>query len=551
MAQLPQTYRQQLAPSGGGQIVQLPGGVTDTSMGDAIKRVGAVFGEVAERAQKAKLDGEVTRADRIAREKLDRLRLDIEQDASIAPEELPNRFTSQARKIVEEAGSGISSDMARGAWNESASGLVSEGDLWSRKLGVKRKIDGVKAEHVTTLKGLEATAGDLSLSEETYVANLGSARANIERDMARGFLSKEEAAIRMAALDDLRLSDVMARRSSDIEALVRAGDAAGADAVISAFEGTKAEKDKLAATKEATERQIRLEDNLAEEAIRKEQILTANRMETDILYGRVNEPMILKAASDGLISDNDVPSLIRAKRAFDDTVLSEARMSAADKALHTATSGVMKSEIMVMPADMLLSGPQNWAPEDRERFDAMTLADRGDVMEKITQMKARGQTSDAVKAMHSDLLSVAKLTAPTTWSMSGVYRGAMGNVNKQEESESERRFSGILYRLANEESIKTGGQPISPVRAKELIAKAYGEFGAIKGFTPPRVDVGGGRYVLRKDIDPELWAATRRRLQQNDPYGQTPSDAAVMRAYRAVTEMPDPQDAPFQRKGAQ
>lgn len=285
------------------------------------------------------------------------------------------------------------------------------------------------------------------------------------------------------------------------------------------------ERTALRTSLEGIQRDKMIAANLAEQEFAKGQKLAANRIEIDILYGKVSEPMILQAARDGKISENDVPALIRAKRTFDNSILADAKMSPEEKALHTARSGVYRSEVMAMPADMLLSGPQSWAQSDKDRWAAMSLSDQSAVLEEITKMKTTGQTSNAIASIKEDLLAQARMTLPKNWTLSGA-----------RQNSEEVEFQGILYRLAERESKATGGKPILAQRARELVAEAYREAGKPKSAgmnSPAPAGVVGRLFdasakAIQQD-DPQGWADVRRTLQERT--GRMPTDEQVAAIY--------------------
>lgn len=142
-------YESQVAAQANRRIIDQPTVTPDTAVGDALQGIGKATFEIATRIKQSQTDQEIVKAERVAKEKLDRLKFDIEQTPSDTPDEdLTALWSQQSDDIIKEASAGIGATKARELWSERAKGWQGEGDLWTRDLGRKRGVDRVRAVHV-------------------------------------------------------------------------------------------------------------------------------------------------------------------------------------------------------------------------------------------------------------------------------------------------------------------------------------------------------------------------------------------------------------------
>jgi hypothetical protein len=275
------------------------------------------------------------------------------------------------------------------------------------------------------------------------------------------------------------------------------------------------QRESLKTTIEGVQRDKRAAIALADAELRKKQDDTAATMHVGIFDGQVSRRQIDAAVSSGQVSNLDKPRLVSALETYQNKQIAETAMSAAQKALVTAQSEVAKSEILAMPPDLLLG---KWAKEDEDRFASLTVAHQADVLQKVEAMRQTGQTSNAITAIKSDMLAQAQLSMPKGWTLSGANQDA-----------NQRKFQGILYTLAENESKATGGQPITAARVRELTAAAYHEYNAKKY---PAATGPGQLADITRAVDPQKYADVKRALQRAT--GAVPSDDDIMRAYYAV-----------------
>lgn len=529
MALLPR-YEQQLSASANRTIVGLPTAPADTAVADALVDAGKAGFEIAKRAQASKVEGEVVRAENEFRVKVDTYRAELEGDTSIDDEEVGKRLRAFSSQALQDSGALISSSRSREMWAGAAEKTVIQGDEWSRKLVASRQIDRTRARHVQASSYIESRVGDASLTEDTFETMIRGQKALVDQDRKRGFLSEAQAAEVAVQLDGLRNKDWMARRSNDIEALVRGGRAADADALIDGLQTGAAEKEALKAAKAATEREVRVEENLRQAAIREAQEYVKADLYVGIWDGKVSRAGIEGAVNTGKIDARDKPELLSALRSYQRDQEAYGGMTAAQKTEAKLMSDAFRSELMMMPADALLRPPSEWAQQDRDRWEMMLPADKAAVTQSIAEMRAKGQTSDSVKGMANDLMDRARLTLPKNWTLAGMNRG-----------DEEKQLAGVLYRLAEKESKATGGAALTEARTRELVAQAYREVGKVKVANEVAPLPGGpaNRALALtigsiKSRDRAGWETQRRAIQETT--GAVPSDEQVARAYIAARE---------------
>lgn len=189
--------------------------------------------------------------------------------------------------------------------------------------------------------------------------------------------------------------------------------------------------------------------------VEQERVWGENRaaMHTDIMLGKKRWADVEDAVKSGVIDPKDRPAMLQAIRSYDSWVESETRMSAVERDMAKLQSKLTASEILAMPPDMFVRGYESWAQADKDRFDALAPEDQAAVIQKGAERRAKGQEIDAVQKVHGDLMAQARMTMPSSWTLSG-----------QNQSPEERAFAGAMYRIAERESRSTGGEPLTAAR---------------------------------------------------------------------------------------
>jgi len=214
------------------RIIEQPTFAPDTSMGNALLKVADVGTEIAQRVEKANTDREVVTANRLAQEQIEKAKQDLEQNPDIKDEDFQQTIRKTAETILETTGKGISSSSARDMWSERAkSSLLQDADNWGYSQKLKRGADRVQGAHVAAIADLDSKAGDLTIKPEQYAEWVDGERKLIDRNEATNITSHEQAARLRAGLDGLIRKDFTVRWTSNIDALVKDGRIAEAEAV--------------------------------------------------------------------------------------------------------------------------------------------------------------------------------------------------------------------------------------------------------------------------------------------------------------------------------
>lgn len=283
----------------------------------------------------------------------------------------------------------------------------------------------------------------------------------------------------------------------------------------SAIEGVKNDKHNATARAEA-------ETNRA-------QRLAGNALQVDILYGRANERTIQKAVDEGRISVNDQPALIGTYRTYQNSLLTQSKLSDAQKAEWADWSMDAVQQVNTMPPEQFMRPVDEWPAQAKQLYDNMDPDRQRGVRQRQLDMIEKGGTQDAGMAVYRDLVSRAKRLVPEDWKL--------GSDNVMGEGDG-LAFSGQLYRLAQAYAVKNGGEPITTEDARTIVARA------LNGFKPykPNAFGGGDGFGLPpdllvkdafKNVDTDLLSAVRGRLQKN--LGREPTNDEITAAYKQVS----------------
>ena len=467
MPAVPERYVSQVAAQANRRIIETPQTQADTSIGDALQHVGKVALEIQTRIQQSQQDQELVKAEREAKTRLDRLKYDLEADAETPDAAIPKRWMQESDAIIKETAAGISSETARNLWTERAKGWQGEGENWSVGLQRKRSVDKVRAGHVTAASELAKQAGDLSISQDTFAANLGGAKVAIQRDLERGMIDSETAARQEAMLDGVAEKDSTARWSAGVLTVARSGDFEAAAKMVSSAPGiAEAVKEDALAT-------IERERNRQEKERAETWRLNGNAYEMEVLQGGGSYKALQDKVEAGEINPNDQPALYRIIREEDDR---RKRDAIAATAMNTAEKEAWKDQSADIRASFdALAGydaatfmqPDKWSEDDQRAFAAMTPDDQRAIRIKINGMAANGVTSDAKIKVFGDLMAEAKRWAPPSWQLDSTKDGV--------RSWPRRALDSLLMKTAEELAPQLGGNAIQQKQAQEIVGRVLGQ----------------------------------------------------------------------------
>jgi len=569
MPQLPQ-YTSQLQAQANRRIIDIPVPEADTSMGDALQRVAHIGMEVAGRIQKANVDREVVSATRIAREQYEKAKYDLEQNHDIPDGEIETTLRKQGEDILSKVGEGISSKTARDMWSENAKGtLLLEGDDWARKTAQSRGIDRVKGSHVAAISDLETKAGDLSISSDAYEKSVQDERGAILRNKDRGFLKEEQAAQLLAGLDKLSLKDRTMRWSSNIDALVKEGRIAEAQAMFDAGAG-RVDPDTRATVKKGLDASkqdyavvaktdelwgqakgdlgkfLKLSAKIEDAPLRQKVEERGNRMRLledqaenqrqDNLQRQMwahvegggtiaNAPAALRGAID--------PTRLGSIRAYEEARDREKALSPAALAQWKDDSARIRMRLessLIMPPQVFMSDPSTWAPDHFAAYQTMTADDQRAVDEKRQKMVETGGSVDEVTRIERLLWDEAKRTAPPGWNLGS---------QKDQKTPQYTQAAGLIREQAALMAKDMGGKPLTPDEVRRGVGFAFGRMNEGKDLSVARWAAYGEKFrplgsadpnAIGGDIDPDLYADAFKAVQAKYP-GQMPPMAEVRAAY--------------------
>lgn len=503
-------YDQTLAPVTNRRIIEKPRLPADDGVGKGLSQAAQAIEEIQLRLNTERDEKQVAEADRRLRERMDRVKFDLEHTETDLPDAaIPVRWKEESEAIIAEAGASISSGRYREVWTQKARELQADGDIWSRTLGVKRGADRTRAETIATVADIGATAGDAAIAPETFQRSVEEQRAAVRRQVDRGFMDQSTAAQINAQLDDVQRKDGLLRAQDAIEAKVRAGDMAGANEIISGFT-TREDKRNLQNLRDSVQGDVDRAAAQAEAAIRAQQRANGNKFEMGVLEGRLGYKDLDRAVMSGDIHPDDKPALYRTIRAEQDRQLTSTRLSAIEQQMLKDRSADSRLALSTMPDAQFMAGPQAWTGPARDIYDAMTPDDRRAVTAEWLKRSEEGRGAPAVKSMYGALASAAKRYVPAEWKLSS--ETAMGDGDGLV-------FSGILYEHATALSAERGGKPLTPAEIREVVVRSLRQFD-----TKAEVGTFAADITLR-DLARKALAAQLKRDPEPDEI-----DAVIARA---------------------
>lgn len=538
MPQLPQV-EQQLTPNPSRRVIDGVRAPVNDSVGKAVMQLGDEFTEIAGRVQKSNDDREMITADRIARERLDRLKFDLEHNEPETPDAaIKDRWRQESTQIITEAAAGLTNGQARSLWTERAKGWQADGAIWSETLGLKRSVDRARGAHITAEADLEKKAGDLAISHETFAASIAGQKAAILRDTERGIFDKATAAERVAALDKVLEKDRFSRARAEVERLVTAGKADDAKKLIDDFGGDVEQGRALRQAREGAEQDVRAAANRAEKEKRDAEILASNTFEMGLLKGEAGHSYrdLDRMVETGVISLNDAPQLRRSIRAEQDRAKAEAessKLSSAQKEYMKDRSSdyrlVFDAVSMTDPAGFL-QGYDKWDDSLKARYNVMTPDDQRAVDRKLLEMSVKGQTSGATKEYYDVLLAEAKRVVPDF---------EIGSTAKKADPRG-KEFAGKLARAAETISKEGGGTPLTVQQARDVVARALANYepGKWDNLATNQADNPNSTVNarLRAAVDPnyDYQAEQQIRDAYYEKFGRSIPDDELKRYYAAA-----------------
>lgn len=544
------TYESNMAAQANKRIIEQPTFAPDNSMGNALLKVADVGTEIALRVEKANTDREVITANRLAQEQIEKAKFDLEQDQTIADDQIQPTLRKTAETILSKTAEGISSARAREMWSEQAKGsLLLEGDDWARKQQLRRGADRARGSHVAAISSLDAKAGDLTLPAETFGKFIQDERSSITRNMERGVIDREQAARLNADLDNLARKDFTIRWSSNIDEDVKNGNIAEAKAKLAAGAGKvdgetwskmktgldASEKDfevvskgdqyweqakgdygaylKLTAKEKDPDLRLKLEQRGGQKL---QQSKAAEDARQDGLQERMwahvqgggtimNAPPSLRASID--------PNRLSSIRAFESARDEEKGLTGpalAVKKLQSASISNILQSRDAMPPEVFMNDPGTWSPRNFAMYQAMTPDDQIKMDEARRKMRDGGGTYETQNKVEGQLLDLAKTVAPKSW---GLTKDADQRTPETERLLGELR--GEAVRLMKE----NGNADLTPDQLKQSIAKALKRAGEsvdnpfvywnlYSANMDPRSQMSGGFTMEYQKLYNELKAAS-------------------------------------------
>ena len=519
-------------------VVQIEGAdkVGDAAGGRALREVGDEVAEFGVRLKAATDDREAATASRLTREKLDKLKFDMETSRDTPNPMLPDHWRQESDRIVEEGAKTISSPRLRGLWLEKTGKVwQAEGDIWSRVLGRKRDVDDVVASHVTTEADLKTKIGDPTLTRDSYMELTKAERSVITRNAQRGFIDKEQAGRMIAQLDAFDKADHLSRTSAAIRDLVAGGQSKEADALIKQAGATLQEQESLTKIKEGAEADLREAQARAKREQREAEIIETSKTEIDIWDGKVNDAMIRRGAADGRYSINDVPGLQANLRAYQNAMKVRDGLDEQSKARWADWSQdtALYLQYNMDPATYQ-AGPEAWPEKERGWFQQMdpdrqrgVRADIYKAREETAKGRALGRTANAGQAVYSDAIAVAKRLAPD-WKL-----------GTQAITEDGRGFETLLARRSQIYAEENSGKPIPAPAVRELVARALTSYKPEDFVLPPDLqakalgeqDLGKGAMGLVGKAGLDMERVRDLTLFWKREYGRDPTPAELAKLY--------------------
>jgi hypothetical protein len=556
MPSLPSRYQSQVDAQANRRIIEQPTFAPDTSMGDALTKVGQVGLEVAGRIQKAQTDQELVKAEIDARTRLDRLKRDLEADAETPEVALPDRWRQESEAILKDVSGKIGSTRARTLWMDRAKGWQGDGENWTVDLSRKRSVEKLRAEDIGLMTTLGNEAGDLTLGADTYAKKLEAVSAGIEAKRAAGFYAADDAARYMADVAALGMKDRTIRFTSNLDALIKDGRVAEAEALYQAQMGmnrqgqSTVEPETLAKVKSGLDQskqefavveqgdaiweksggdygkaiamvadikdaplRLKVEARIGQKVAQAKAAEDARQdtLET-AMWEHVEGGGTIMNAPPSLRADIS-PSRLGSIRAFESARDAESAMTAAQKAARDLESKIVKSSLDWLSRDnpSAFMNPDAWSAEYKAAYATMSSADQLAVMNKIDDMRQTGVTADAVDKVMQDAVKAAQRFAPSIMN------------SDKANAEAKFKFEGILYENARKLSADRGGQPISPEDARKIVLRSMGEFDAKKY---------GEGVNMALGFDADVYRRVKAQLAAKQ--GGEPTKEEVYAAYQSV-----------------
>jgi hypothetical protein len=543
------------------RVVNVPV-VEDRSSGawEAAAQAASALGEVARRIEKADIDRKVTEADRKTREDIDREYRKLETDGTIDAATIETRFKEASDAVISKNAE-IVPQGAKAMWTERAkTQWQSNGVLKARDLTRKRQLTDMRAGIIKESAALQAAIGDMAIEEKTFVESVNAQRNLIGRQAQSGVLEKDDAALQLAQLDKWIVDDKTARVTANVDALVRDGRVAEAEAQFKANykeldpakrqaieKGLQDAKfdarvvtmtDDLWAKAEGDYGRFVKETGKIEDARLRTQVeergnrlrLMADQAENEHQDG-LEEAMWAHVEGGGKIGN--APPSLRAEidpdrlgsiRAFENARDAEGTMGYTEKQFWKIQSTNFRNELETMLPERFVAGYDKWSTDARRKFDNLTLEDQQAVRDEITKRRIQGQVSQPVDASMTELTQELKRVAPEDWKI--------GTQNQKKEA---TEVLGLLRGYAKDQAAT--GKPITKDETRDFIARAMGS----RGFAAPGqfglavndlIGTGMEGMVGAGQLDPDIIARIEDTFYRNT--GNKPTPAETMAIYRQI-----------------
>ena len=470
MPQLPPRYESQVSPQANRRIIEQPTFAADTSMGDALTKVGQVGLEVADRIQKAQTDQEIVKAEIDARTRLDKLKRDLEADAETPEAALPVRWRQESEAILKDASGKIGSERARTLWMDRAKGWQGEGANWTADLSRKRSVEKVRGGHITSIAELNATAGDASVSPETRAAQQVAVLAGIKSSADLGLIGPDDVARYEAEIAVSGVKDRSVRWTAQVEALADQGQFETAEKL--AAEGGKAGIPK-AYVDDAKSSITRAKSRIEKERNDRWSVNDAN-FQVGVMEGKNGYRHIDDAIANGDLNPARRDTLYRAVRTEEDRRNAEAaasQLSAAERAAVENRSKDIRfvfNSMSEMDPARFMGGKETWSDQHRAYYDLMTPSDQRAVDEQVQKMLLDGPKVGPTNAIERALLDEAKRVVPE-WRLGS-------DADPKNLPTDSIPFGAVLRKVAEELSPSMGGKEPTVDQARDAVARALREY---------------------------------------------------------------------------
>ena len=478
MPAVPERYQSQVAAQANRRIIEQPTFAPDTSMGDALQKVGAVGLEIADRIQKSQQDKEILKAERETKTRLDKLKYDLEAEVGTPTSALPDRYRQESELIIKEGAAGITSETARNMWTERAKGWQGEGENWTVGLQRKRGVEEIQAWHITTASDLAKQSGDLTISPEVFAKNIGDAKVAIQRDLESRSLSPEVAARQEAMLDTVAEKDRTARWSSGVLAVARSGDFEFAAKMVSSAPGIDE------AVKEDALNTIERERNRQDKERAETWRLNANTYELDILDGKGSRSEIDEGVASGRFDPNTHSALVRTLREENDRRKREAeavtQLSPAQMRAWTDQSASWKGTLLstrAMPTDLFMGDRSQWAQNHQAIYNAMTPDDQRAIDNEQIKLRDGRGTYEGVNRISGQLTDVAQRVADPSW---GIALTPAERKKNPDAAARADKLIGEIWAQASTLSRLNSDRPLTPDQINQAVAVALKQAGETK-----------------------------------------------------------------------